>query len=64
MRMVTRLAIDRLRSAHHRRETYVGPYLPEPLVVDDATETQPEVAAELADSLTLAFLVLLDELSP
>jgi RNA polymerase sigma-70 factor (ECF subfamily) len=64
VRTVTRLAIDRLRSAHHRKETYVGPYLPEPLVVDDATETQPEVAAELADSLTLAFLVLLDELSP
>jgi RNA polymerase sigma-70 factor, ECF subfamily len=64
VRTVTRLAIDRLRSAHHRKETYVGPYLPEPLVVDDSTETQPEVAAELADSLTLAFLVLLDELSP
>jgi RNA polymerase sigma-70 factor, ECF subfamily len=64
VRTVTRLAIDRLRSAHHRKETYVGPYLPEPLVVDDATETQPEVAAEMADSLTLAFLVLLDELSP
>ena len=62
VRTVTRLAIDRLRSAHHRKETYVGPYLPEPLVVD--TETQPEVAAELADSLTLAFLVLLDELTP
>jgi RNA polymerase sigma-70 factor (ECF subfamily) len=64
VRTVTRLAIDRLRSAHHRKETYVGPYLPEPLVVDDTNETQPEVAAELADSLTLAFLVLLDELSP
>jgi RNA polymerase sigma-70 factor (ECF subfamily) len=63
VRTVTRLAIDRLRSAHHRKETYVGPYLPEPLVVDD-TATQPEAAAELADSLTLAFLVLLDELTP
>jgi RNA polymerase sigma-70 factor, ECF subfamily len=63
VRTVTRLAIDRLRSAHHRKETYVGPYLPEPLVVDD-TATQPEAAAELADSLTLAFLVLLDELAP
>ncbi len=62
VRTVTRLAIDRLRSAHHRKETYVGPYLPEPLVVD--TATQPEAAAELADSLTLAFLVLLDELTP
>ena len=63
VRTVTRLAIDRLRSAHHRKETYVGPYLPEPLVTDD-TATQPEAAAELADSLTLAFLVLLDELTP
>ena len=64
VRTVTRLAIDRLKSAQHRRETYVGPYLPEPLVVDDDTDSQPESAAELADSLTLAFLVLLDELSP
>ena len=63
VRTVTRLVIDRLRSAHHRKETYVGPYLPEPLVIDD-TATQPEAAAELADSLTLAFLVLLDELTP
>jgi RNA polymerase sigma-70 factor (ECF subfamily) len=63
VRVVTRLALDRLRSAQHRRETYVGPYLPEPLVaVDDAA--QPETAAELADSLTFAFLVLLDELAP
>jgi RNA polymerase sigma-70 factor (ECF subfamily) len=63
VRVVTRLALDRLQSAQRRRETYVGPYLPEPLVAEDAV-TQPEVAAELADSLTLAFLVLLDELSP
>jgi RNA polymerase sigma-70 factor (ECF subfamily) len=63
VRVVTRLALDRLRSAQRRRETYVGPYLPEPLVADDAA-AQPEVAAELADSLTLAFLVLLDELTP
>ena len=63
MRVVTRLALDRLQSAQRRRETYVGPYLPEPLVADDAA-AQPEAAAELADSLTLAFLVLLDELTP
>jgi RNA polymerase sigma-70 factor (ECF subfamily) len=62
VRVVTRLALDRLQSAQHRRETYVGPYLPEPLVADDAA--QPEAAAELADSLTFAFLVLLDELTP
>ncbi len=64
VRTVTHLAIDRLRSAQHRRETYVGPYLPEPLIADDATATDPEAAAELADSVTLAFLVLLDELTP
>lgn len=63
VRVVTRLALDRLQSAQHRRETYVGPYLPEPLVADDPA-AQPEAAAELADSLTLAFLVLLDELTP
>jgi RNA polymerase sigma-70 factor (ECF subfamily) len=63
VRVVTRLALDRLQSAQRRRETYVGPYLPEPLVADERT-TQPETAAELADSLTFAFLVLLDELTP
>ena len=63
VRTVTRLAIDRLRSAQHRREKYVGPYLPEPLVADHPA-AQPETAAELADSLTFAFLVMLDELSP
>lgn len=63
--VVTRLAIDRLRSAARRREAYVGPYLPEPVlaaggpVVDD-----PADRAELADSLTFAFLVLLDQLDP
>jgi RNA polymerase sigma-70 factor (ECF subfamily) len=63
VRVVTRLALDRLQSAQHRRETYVGPYLPEPLVEDDVA-SQPEAAAELSDSLTFAFLVLLDELTP
>ncbi len=63
VRVVTRLALDRLQSAQHRRETYVGPYLPEPLVADDPA-TQPETAVELADSLTFAFLVMLDELAP
>lgn len=63
VRVVTRLALDRLQSAQRRRETYIGPYLPEPLVADDDA-VQPEAAAELADSLTFAFLVLLDELAP
>ena len=64
--VVTRLALDRLRSAQHRRETYVGPYLPEPVVTVPGSrpEPDPSEAAELADSLTYAFLVLLDQLSP
>ena len=60
--VTTRLAIDHLRSARVRREQYVGPWLPEPLV----GEAVPDVAehAETADSLSLAFLVLLETLSP
>ncbi len=57
--VTTRLALDRLRLAEHRRTTHVGPWLPEPV----ATDPHPEDAAELAESLTFGFLVLLDELS-
>ena len=60
--MTTRLAIDHLRSARVRRESYVGTWLPEPLVAD--TGPGPAERAELADSLSLAFLVLLESLSP
>ncbi len=60
--IATRLAIDELRSARVRRERYVGEWLPEPLVVDDADD--PARHAEMADSLSLAFLVLLESLSP
>jgi RNA polymerase sigma-70 factor, ECF subfamily len=56
----TRLCLDRLRSAARVREIYPGPWLPEPIV----TEPSPESAAELSDSLTLGFLVLLDQLAP
>ena len=59
VRTVTRLAIDRSQSAAARRERYVGHWLPEPVL----TQT-PEDAAVLADSMTFAFLVLLDELAP
>jgi RNA polymerase sigma-70 factor (ECF subfamily) len=59
---VTRLCIDRLRSAQHRRETYVGPWLPEPLI-DEAVPDAAE-AAERADTLSMAFLVVLESLSP
>ena len=61
--VTTRLAIDRLRSARHRREVYVGPWLPEPLVESDPT-ADPALHAELADSLSIAFLVLLERLDP
>ncbi len=57
--VTTRLAIDRLRSARVRREVYPGEWLPEPLVDDEAVRH-----AETADSLSLAFLHLLEKLSP
>jgi RNA polymerase sigma-70 factor (ECF subfamily) len=60
--VVSRLALDELRSARVRRETYVGEWLPEPLVA--SVEDDPARKAEMADSLSLAFLVLLESLSP
>jgi RNA polymerase sigma-70 factor (ECF subfamily) len=60
--VVTRLSINVLRSARARRESYVGPWLPEPLVEDPAPG--PASRAELADSLSLALLVLLERLTP
>ncbi|UBU09227.1 RNA polymerase sigma-70 factor [Nonomuraea gerenzanensis] len=60
---VTRLGIDHLRSARVRRETYVGDWLPEPVVVP-AGAPGPAEHAELADSLSMAFLVLLESLTP
>ena len=60
--VVTRLSIDHLRPARVRRERYVGQWLPEPLL----TDTVPDVSehAVLADSLSMAFLILLESLSP
>jgi RNA polymerase sigma factor (sigma-70 family) len=60
---VTRLGINYLSSARVRRETYVGDWLPEPVVVP-ADGPGPAEHAELADSLSMAFLVLLEALSP
>jgi RNA polymerase sigma-70 factor (ECF subfamily) len=60
--VVSRLALDHLRSARVRRETYVGEWLPEPLVA--SSDEDPARKAEMADSLSLAFLVLLESLSP
>ncbi|EST22685.1 hypothetical protein N566_26480 [Streptomycetaceae bacterium MP113-05] len=66
VRVTTRLAIDRLRRAQARRESYVGPWLPEPLVTDLATAPVPDAAdrAVLAESVSLAVLVVLESLSP
>jgi RNA polymerase sigma-70 factor (ECF subfamily) len=60
--VVTRIAIDVLRSARVRREQYVGDWLPEPLITDPYDD--PERAAELADSVSMAALLLLERLSP
>jgi RNA polymerase sigma-70 factor (ECF subfamily) len=60
--VVTRLAIDHLRSARVRRESYVGPWLPEPIVDERAPD--PAERAELAESLTMGVLVLLESLTP
>jgi RNA polymerase sigma-70 factor, ECF subfamily len=59
--VVTRLAIDHLRSARVRRETYPGPWMPEPVV--ERLDEVPAESAELSDSLSIAYLVLLDQLS-
>ena len=65
--VTTRLAISHLRSARVRREAYVGAWLPEPLVADElapAAAPDPAERAEMSDSLSMAFLVLLESLSP
>jgi RNA polymerase sigma-70 factor (ECF subfamily) len=60
--VATRLAIDHLRSARVRREQYVGEWLPEPLVEDP--EGDPAQRAEMVESLSVAFLAVLERLSP
>lgn len=59
--VVSRLGIDRLRARQRDRTHYVGPWLPEPIVSSD---DDPAARAELSDSLTTAFLVMLERLSP
>ncbi len=61
-KVVTRLCIDRLRSARVRREQYVGPWLPEPVLGEQAGEIESQ--ADLEDTLSMAFLVLLESLTP
>ncbi|MEU4450313.1 RNA polymerase sigma-70 factor [Nocardioides sp. NPDC023903] len=68
--VVTRISLDVLRSARVRRETYVGPWFPEPLPTDSHVDehaglyASPERATELADSVSMAALLLLERLSP
>lgn len=69
--VVSRLALDHLRAQQRRRETYVGPWLPEPVVTGPGTDAggtagrkDPSDVAELAESLTFGFLRLLEALSP
>lgn len=66
VRVTTRLAIDRLRQVQARRESYVGPWLPEPLATDTATTVAPDTAerAVFTESVTLAVLVVMESLSP
>lgn len=59
---ITRLCIDQLRSARVRREAYVGPWLPEPILTTGADD--PAEGAALADTLSLAFLTVLERLNP
>jgi RNA polymerase sigma-70 factor (ECF subfamily) len=59
--VTTRIAIDTLRSARHRREQYVGPWLPEPILVSDE---DPSHRLELDETVSTAFLVLLESLTP
>ncbi|HZX04797.1 RNA polymerase sigma-70 factor [Kribbella sp.] len=61
IRITTRLALNKLREQKARREQYVGPWLPEPLAAGD---DDPAAAVELADSVSMAMLVVLETLSP
>lgn len=60
--IVTRLCLDRLRSARARREVYVGPWLPEPVLSEE--REQPEAAAMLADDISFALMLALERLAP
>jgi len=60
--IVTRLCLDRLKSARAAREKYVGPWLPEPVLTSEVE--RPDIVFQRAESITLAFLVLLETLSP
>src|SRR5690606_6972545 len=61
LKTASRLAMDRLKSAQRQRESYVGPWLPEPWLVD---ERAPDELAALDDSITLALMWAMERLSP
>lgn len=62
--VTTRLSIDRLRSTRHVRETYVGPWLPDPIVDEPSLDVGPDEAALMAESLSIGFMAVLERLSP
>src|SRR5579872_3291442 len=63
--IITRLCMDQLDLARRKRETYVGPWLPEPIITAETPETaDPEKRVEAEESISLAFLVLLEQLQP
>src|SRR6266540_5730999 len=62
--VVTRLCLNQLRSARAQRESYLGPWLPEPVLTSTDEPFAPTQQAELHESLSLAFLVLLEQLTP
>jgi RNA polymerase sigma-70 factor (ECF subfamily) len=62
VKIVTRLAIDHLRLAHVQREQYVGMWLPEPMI--QSVESDPSYESEVAETLSTAFLLVLERLSP
>lgn len=62
--IVTRLCLNQLQSARAQRETYIGPWLPEPIFTDTDERANPQHQAEMHDSISFAFLALLEELTP
>lgn len=63
-RIVAHLSLDRLKSAQARREVYVGPWLPEPVLDGDEQQQDPAAVGELADDISYAFMLALERLSP
>ena len=62
--IITRLCIDQLQLAYRQRETYLGPWLPEPIITEGGQAADVEEDAVMRESLTVAFMVLMDQLEP